>query len=185
MSLSLRGSCFRPTGNRARRADRPGRPPRGRETVTADVRPPRRPRDGKPGERRDNKRDGDSRQGIDDAHREGKRDTRRPDERRPAGAKPDGKPRKEQPPLQEVRGNDETGEKRKPRARPDKDKSIVAESGERVTMPEDIGPSPSIAAVGALVTADSVVEATRTEGQEIEVADGADGAAAGAAAKRC
>ncbi len=68
--------------------------------------------------------------------------------------------------MQEVRGTDETGEKRKPRPRPEKDKSIVAESGERVTMPEDIGPSPSIAAVGTLVTADSVVEATRTEGQE-------------------
>ena len=42
----------------------------------------------------------------------------------------------------------------------------MAETAERVTMPEDIGPSPSIAAVGALVTADAVVEASRTEGQE-------------------
>ena len=123
-------------------------------------------RDGKPGERRDNKRDADGRQGTDDAHREAKRDTRRPDERRPAGAKPDGKPRKEQPPLQDVRGTDEAGEKRKPRPRPERDKLIVAETAERVTMPEDIGPSPSIAAVGALVTADAVVEGSRTEGQE-------------------
>ena len=86
--------------------------------------------------------------------REARRDTKRPDERRPAGAKADGKPRKEQPPLQDARGADEAGEKRKPRSRPEKDKSIVAETAERVTMPEDIGPSPSIAAVGSLVTAD-------------------------------
>ncbi len=106
------------------------------------------------------------RQTTDDANRDNKRDTRRPDERRPAGAKSDGKPRKEQPPSQGVRAADETGEKRKPRPRPERDKSIVTEVAERVTMPEDIGPSPSIAAVGSLVTADSVAEAARTEGQE-------------------
>ncbi len=91
---------------------------------------------------------------------------RRADERRPAGAKADGKPRKEQPPSQSSRGADEAGEKHKPRPRPEKDKSIVVETAERVTMPEDIGPSPSIAAVGALVTADSVAEGARAEAQE-------------------
>ena len=88
------------------------------------------------------------------------------DERRPAGAKPDGRPRRRHR-SQDSRGGDEAVEKRKPRSRPEKDKSIVAETAERVTMPEDIGPSPSIAAVGALVTADlGRAEAPRAEGQE-------------------
>ncbi|MGZ8993320.1 MAG: Rne/Rng family ribonuclease, partial [Burkholderiaceae bacterium] len=123
-------------------------------------------REGKSGERRDGKQDGDAGQSAADANREAKRDTRRPDERRPVGVKTDGRPRKEQPPLQDSRGGDEAVEKRKPRSRPEREKSIVAEAAGRVTMPEDIGPSPSIAAVGALVTADSAAETPPTEGQE-------------------
>ena len=120
-------------------------------------------RDGKPGERRDGKREGDARQGEHEA----RRDTKRQDERRPGASKPDGKPRREQQPSQDARGADEAVEKRKPRSRPEKEKSIVSEPAERVTMPEDIGPSPSIAAGGSLVTADLVAaEAPRGEGQE-------------------
>ena len=127
-------------------------------------------RDGKPGERRDGKRDAEVRPVADDSQREAKRESRRTEERGAAGARPEGKSsRKEQAPLQGSRGADEAGEKRKPRSRsdrPERDNSIVTEAAERVTMPEDIGPSPSIAAVGTLVTADSVAEGARPEGQE-------------------
>ncbi|HVE88884.1 MAG TPA: ribonuclease E/G, partial [Burkholderiaceae bacterium] len=125
-------------------------------------------RDGKSAERRDGvKRDGDLRQPSDDTNREAKRDPRRQDERRPAGLKTDGKPRKEQSAPQDARSGDDAGDKRKPRPRPEKDKSIVVETAERVTMPEDIGPSPSTAAVATLVTADSVpTEAPHGEGHE-------------------
>ncbi len=127
-------------------------------------------RDGKGSERRDGKREGDGRQGDDDA----RRDSRRRDERRPAAPRPDAKGRHERPPQPEARGLDGGGaEKRKPRSRAerqdprDKDLPIVAESAERVTMPEDIGPSPSIASIGSLVTADAVAaQAPQADSQE-------------------
>ena len=123
-------------------------------------------RDGKSGERRDGKRDGDVRHASDDTNREARRDPQRQEDRRPAGLKPDSKPRREQSASHDARGGD-AGEKRKPRPRPEKDKSMVVETAERVTMPEDIGPSPSIAAVATLVTADSVpAEAAQGEGHE-------------------
>ncbi|HVG03921.1 MAG TPA: ribonuclease E/G [Burkholderiaceae bacterium] len=119
-------------------------------------------RAGKPGEHRDSKRDDDVR-ATEDTNRGARRDPRRPEDRRPAGAKAD-KPRREQF-AQDGRGGEDASEKRKPRPRPEKDKSIVAEAAERVTMPEDIGPSPSIAAV-AIVTADAAAAETPHDGHE-------------------
>ena len=120
-------------------------------------------RDGGRNERREGKREGDARQGEE---------SKRRDEARPSpAARADGKPRTERPPRQQdSQAADPTGEKRKPRTRPEKagpaerDKPIVAETAERVTMPEDIGPSSSM---GPLVSADaSSTDAARGEGQE-------------------
>ena len=120
-------------------------------------------RDSRSGERRDGKREGDARQGEHVAKRDSKRQSERHDERRPA-AKADGKP-KEQIPLHDAPA-DGVADKRKSRPRPEKAQSIVVESAERVTLPEDIGPSPSIA-TGSLVTADLVAaEAPHGEAQE-------------------
>ena len=60
----------------------------------------------------------------------------------------------------------------------------MSEPAERVTMPEDIGPSPSIAAGGSLVTADLVAPRRHAvRGRKIGAVDGGVGAVAAVAAK--
>ena len=126
----------------------------GRRDGRRDVR-----RDGKPDERRDGKREGDARQGEHEA----RRDTKRQDERRPGASKPDAKPRREQQPSQDVAPTKQSRSAN--RARVLRRKNRSCQSQRAVTMPEDIGPSPSIAAGGSLVTADLVAaEAPRGEG---------------------
>ena len=127
--------------------DEPGRGERRRGRGERDTRRGEPRRDGRRNERRDGKREGERRV---------EHEPKRRDERRPAATQADVKPRAETQPPRPDRDDSKRKQRRGQKSTGDTDKLSVSEAAERVTLPEDIGPSPSISSIGSLVTADTV-----------------------------